>query len=112
MPERRARCGKPRVASTGKRARDQIVQSDLGQQRATEHARQRTILVELSIDVGRRVFDACSANPPREHLHQRALVPIMTGCWMTLKHARCYGLPLAAHVGLLPTTMTNSPGIR
>jgi hypothetical protein len=52
------------------------------------------------------------ANPSHEHLDERAFVAIMSGCCMTLKYARCHGLPSAAHVGLLPATITNSPGIR
>src|ERR1043165_380761 len=100
MQERRARCGKPLVASNGRRALDQIVQSELRQHRATQYTCQRTILVELSIDVSRRVFDLPIANAACEDLDERALMPIVPRCCMTLKHARCYRLPLAAHVGL------------
>jgi hypothetical protein len=112
MRERHVRYGKPREASTERRKRDEIVESDLSQHRATQHARQRAIPVELSIDIGRRVFDPNGANPPRQHLHERAFVSLMPRCRMTLKDAGCYGLPLAAHAGLLPATITNSPGIR
>src|SRR6185436_5203314 len=113
MPEARARCGKLHVASIGRRRRDEILQSDLREQRAIQHARHRTILVELASGVGRRVcFDLASAHSPHEHLDEWTFVPIVARCWMTLKHARCYRTPLAGHVGLLPATITNSPGIR
>src|ERR1044072_3684653 len=111
MRERHARCGKPREASIERRVREHVVERELGQRRATQNARQRTILVELAADMDRTVFDSEVAHSSHEHLDERALVAIMPGC-VTLKDARCYGLPIAAHAGLLPATITNSPGIR
>jgi hypothetical protein len=87
-----------------------MIQADLGQLWTVQNARQRTILVQLAVDVRGRVFDSKVANPTDENLDERALAAIVS-CVMTLEHARCYCL-LIAHVGLLPATMTNSPGIR
>jgi hypothetical protein len=87
-----------------------VIQADLGELRTIQNARQRTILVQFAVDVRWRVFDSKIADPADEHLDERALAAIMPRC-MTLEHARCYGLVIG-HVGLLPPTITNSPGIR
>jgi hypothetical protein len=87
-----------------------MIEADLGQLRTVQDARQRTILVQFAVDVRRRIFDSKVAHPADQNLDERALAAIMS-CGMTLEDARCYALVIA-HEGLLPATMTNSPGIR
>jgi hypothetical protein len=108
--------GKPHGASIERRVRSRtrtdIVHSELGEQRAIEHTCDGAILVELTVDVRGLVFDAQVANAPSEHLHERALLPIVRRCVVSLKDAGCHSTMVTTHRGLLPATTTNSPGSR
>jgi hypothetical protein len=54
--------------------RPQIEERELGDERATEHACDGAVPVELAVDVGRVVFDPQVAPPSDQHLHERAVV--------------------------------------
>ena len=85
--------------------------ADVGKRWAGQYTRQRTISVELTVDMRGAVFHSKIADPSLEHLHERALVAIMSCRRMTLKYARRDGAS-TVHTGLLPATITNSPGSR
>src|SRR5688572_8094306 len=100
-----------------RRRRNNRLQTDVGpgepgEQRAVEHACDRTILVQLTLDASGLVFDAQLANAPRQHLDERALMPTEHRALVSLKNTGCHCAMIAAHFCLLPATTTNSPGIR
>jgi hypothetical protein len=92
--------------------RTDVVPGELREQRAVEHARDRTILLQLTVDARRFVFDAELVNAPCKHLDQRALMPAERRALVSLKNTRSHCAMIAAHFRLLPPTTTNSPGIR
>ena len=78
-------------------------------ERAAENARDRTIFADLALHAVGCVRNVAVEQTPRERLGERAL---MSRQRVSLKYTSCYGRPITAHLGLLPATMTNSPGIR
>ena len=113
------KCGKRRGASSARQVRERprrlrtdVVAVELGELRTVQHAGDRAILPQLTIDVCGLVFDSKVANASSEHPDERALMPIVRCCIMSLEDARRYGARNAAHDGLRPVTTTNSPGMR
>jgi hypothetical protein len=92
------RCGKLQEVSIGRRTRD-VDQRQLGDERTVEHARDATVLVELAVDLGGRVFDPEVVEPSGEHLNEWTL-SLIVRCRVALKNARCYGLWIAGHLNL------------